>query len=281
MEAPVWDESTHYVGPPDAQLAYVLILDTMNFGSGWFPHMRKRAGRSGYFSIAMGLKELFEREGPPSAQALSAVSDGDIAVLLDQDPEAGELAEFFALEARALRDLGTLLLHGFGGSYQALRGEAGNSAEALVALLARMPLFRDEVTTPTGLHLPFLKRAQIAVSDLATAFSGAGPGEFRDLEALTAFADNTLPNVLRCEGVLHYEEDLAARIDGGVELAPGCPQEIELRAAAVHSVDIMAGYLRARGVPASARAIDSWLWQRGQGARYKASPRHRTRCAFY
>ena len=133
-----------------------------------------------------------------------------------------------------------------------------------------MPLFRDEVTTATGLYLPFFKRAQITVSDLATAFSGEGPGAFHDLDELTAFADNTLPNVLRCEGVLRYDEGLAAHIDAGVELAPGCPQEIELRAAAVHSVEIMAGYLRDRGVAVSARALDAWLWQRGQGARLQS-----------
>ena len=31
----------------------------------------------------------------------------------------------------------------------------------------------------------------------------------------------------------------------------------------------------------SAAAVDQILWQRGAGARYKASPRHRSRCTAY
>lgn len=277
----IWDEDTHFRGDDEATLAYVLTLDTMNFGSGWFPHFHKRPGRSGYFVISMGLKEAFETEGPFSARTLSIFEPDRVAELLGQPRRDAELAEFFALQARALRDLGTLLAGEFGGTPVALRERAGRSALALVELLGRMPLFRDAARTAAGLRLPFYKRAQIAVSDLATAFRGETFGAFDDLAELTAFADNTLPNVLRCEGVLRYETRLAAKIEEGVELAPGCPQELELRAAAVHAVEIMAGYLRGRGVPVEARALDAWLWERGQGAAYKARPRHRTRCAFY
>ena len=35
---------------PDATLAYVVTLDAVNFGSGWFPELRKRPGMSGYFT---------------------------------------------------------------------------------------------------------------------------------------------------------------------------------------------------------------------------------------
>ena len=276
-----WDEATHYRGDADSTLAYVLVLDTLNFGSGWFPVFEKRPGRSGYFTLSMGLKEAFEAEGPFSAARLGEFDAPGIALLLGQRAEEPELQEFFALQARALRDLGTLVGREYGGSFTRLREAAGFSAAALVGTLVRMPLFRDVATTATGLEIPFYKRAQIAAADLATAFAGAGYGAFQDLDELCAFADNTLPNVLRCEGVLRYEESLAEAIRRGAEIASGSPREIELRAAAVHSVEIMTQYLRARGEAVEARELDAWLWHRGQGAAFKASPRHRTRCTFY
>ncbi len=57
---PVWDVTTHHRGSPRSTLAYVITLDAINFGSGWFPKLRKRDGRSGYFTVAMGLKDRFD-----------------------------------------------------------------------------------------------------------------------------------------------------------------------------------------------------------------------------
>ena len=43
--------------PSDRELgaAYWLTLDAINFGSGWFPTLRKRPGLSGYSTIAAAL----------------------------------------------------------------------------------------------------------------------------------------------------------------------------------------------------------------------------------
>ena len=54
-------------------------------------------------------------------------------------------------------------------------------------------------------------------SDLALA----GVAEFDDLDRLTIFADNLVPHVLRVDGVLRYDPELAARIDAGELLPPG------------------------------------------------------------
>ncbi len=278
---PVWDTVTHYAGDDDALLAYVLVLDALNFGSGWFPALRKREGRSGYYTLCLGLKERFDARGPMTAAELRAADALAVARLLDQEGREAELAEFLELQARALRDLGTLLELDYGGRFPELRAAAGRSAATLVALLARMPLFRDVATSAYGLELPFYKRAQIAVSDLALAFGGVGYGAFDDLAELTAFADNTVPHVLRCEGVLRYAPPLADAIESGRELPNGSPEELEIRAAAVECVERMRRHLGERGDSIAPREIDAWLWTRGQGAAYKSRPRHRTRCAFY
>src|SRR6476469_7949720 len=38
---PELDPLTHYLGEPDATLAYLVTLDAINFGSGYFPHLEK------------------------------------------------------------------------------------------------------------------------------------------------------------------------------------------------------------------------------------------------
>jgi hypothetical protein len=140
---------------------------------------------------------------------------------------------------------------------------ARGSAQALAATLAdRCAMFADH---------GFYKRAQIAANDLSLA----GVAEFGDLDELTIFADNLVPHVLRCDGVLVYDDDLATHIDSGA-LLPAGRWEQEIRACAVHACEMLA---QRTGVPP--RVLDVWLWNRGQEPAYKQRPRHRTRTVFY
>ena len=254
---PALDPETHYLeGSRDDVAAYLLTLDAINFGSGWFPTLRKRPGRSGYFTIAWGLADRFRAHGPWSPGELRGLEASDLAVVLGQDPDH-ELMELFA---QALRDLGTFL-----GERTALEAvaEAGGSAERLAETLAAgMPFFDDK---------GFYKRAQIVSSDLALA----GVEGFSDLDELTIFADNLVPHVLRMDGVLVYDEALAALIDSGELLPPG-REEREIRACALHACELIAA-----GLSVPPRILDMWLWNRGQEPRYKSRPRHRTRTVFY
>ena len=143
-----------------------------------------------------------------------------------------------------------------------------------------MPLYRD-VAHYAGREVPLYKRAQLTVSDLAIAFAGEGPGAFHDLDRLTIFADNLVPHVLRLEGVLVYDPELVARIERGELLPPGAPEEVEIRAVALHAVERAVAALCERGVAATAQRLDQLLWHRGQSPEIKARPRHRTRTACY
>jgi hypothetical protein len=254
---PALDPERHYLeGSRDDVGAYLLTLGAVNFGSGWFPTLRKRPGCSGYYTIAWALADRFRELGPWSAAQLRALEAAEVAVVLGQD----ERHPLMRLYSEALRDLGRFL-----GDREplALVDGAGGSAERLAESLAGGMRFFDD--------RGFYKRAQITASDLALA----GIADFADLERLTIFADNLVPHVLRIDGVLRYEERLAAHIDADRLLAPG-REEREIRACAVHACELMAAEL---GV--APRTLDSWLWNRGQAARYKATSRHRTRTVFY
>ncbi|MEX2207679.1 MAG: queuosine salvage family protein [Myxococcota bacterium] len=266
-------------GDVEALAAYTLCLDAINFGSGWFPELRKRPGHSGYRTIEASLRERFERTGPFTARELRALDARAVALLLRQTPPAPAIAELMELFASALRDLGELVATRTGGSFAGLVEEAGGSGAALVRSLLAMPLYRD-VATHDGLTVPFFKRAQLTVSDLAHALPES-LGRFRDLAELTIFADNLVPHVLRCDGVLRFGPELVARIEAGETIAWGSPEEVEIRACAVDAVEQLVGLLRARGQAVLARELDEWLWRRGGRPEYKARPRHRTRCPYY
>ena len=117
----------------------------------------------------------------------------------------------------------------------------------------------------------FYKRAQIAASDLALG----GVAQFDDIDALTIFADNLVPHVLRCEGVLDLRAGLAEHIDAGRLLRPG-PQEREIRGCAIHACAAIA-----QRTGLTERDLDNALWYRGQRPEYKARPRHRCRTIYY
>jgi len=259
-------------GDREARAAFAICLDAINFGSGWWPTIRKRPGRSGYFTVAAGVTERFGAVGPWTPAELESIDATAVATVLGQDPEHPLMADF----ATALRDVGTRVEADHGGSFAAVIDAAAGSAPALADLLAGWAAFAD-VSTYEGREVPFFKRAQIAAADVARM----GLAELRDLDRLTAFADNLVPHVLRLDGVLRLDPALTARIEAGELLAHGSPEEVELRAGAVQAVELLAAARGAAGQPLTPAEIDTALWNRGGGERYKSRPRPRSRNTAY
>ncbi|MEA2492715.1 MAG: hypothetical protein QOJ29_626 [Thermoleophilaceae bacterium] len=250
---PELDPERHFLeGSREDVAAYLLTLDAINFGSGWFPTLRKRPGCSGYYTISWALADQWRAHGPWSNEQLPALDPDAVADVLGQ--ERGH--ELMRLYAEALHQLGDWL-----GDRRPI-DVIPDSAETLVESLRAMPFFDD---------VGFWKRAQITANDLQLA----GIATFDDIDKLTIFADNLVPHVLRVDGVLVYDDELSARIDSGELLEPG-DAEREIRGCAVHACTLIA---RELSVPE--RDLDVMLWNRGQGERYKSRPRHRTRTVFY
>ncbi len=106
----------------------------------------------------------------------------------------------------------------------------------------------------------------------------AGVARFGDIDRLRIFADDLVPHVLRCDGVLRYAPQLAERIDRGELLRHGEPMEVELRSCAVEACERLA--VRAGVAP---RRLDNWLWNRGTELLVLggAMRPHRTRTTAY
>lgn len=274
------DPAQYRLGDEESTLSFVLCLDAINFGSGWFPELQKRNGLSGYLSLAGALRDHFEAGSVLKASDLRALMAEDCARILEQTEPTPAVWELMDLFARAWNDLGTLLQDEFDGSFMTLVESADGKAARLVECLARMPLYRDCMLY-RGKMIPFYKRAQITCADLAMAFGGAGPGRFEDLDQLTLFADNLVPHVLRMEGVLIYDPKLLTRIDAGELIESGSEEEVEIRAVALHAVEVMSGVMQGQAEALRPYQIDQRLWEYGQSPSIKSSPRHRTRCSFY
>jgi len=269
MAPPPDPEDDLVAGSAELRAAFHLTLDAINFGSGWFPTLRKREGRSGYWTVAFGLRDRFAARGAWSAAELRALAPADVAATLGQD--SGH--ELMALFARSLNDLGARVGEDHDGRFLGPVEAADGSAIALAELLAEWDCFAD-VSTYARRRVPFCKRAQIAAADL----HHAGAADFSaDLHLLTLFADNLVPHVLRLDGVLRFDPAFVGRVEAGEPIAHDSPEEVEMRACAVHAAELI---VRERP-DLSAQQVDHLLWTKGGNARYKAVPRPRCRCTAY
>src|SRR3954471_20422344 len=179
------DPEIHLIdAEPDDVARYVFVLDAINFGSGWFPTLRSAPGESVTDAMSRRLTEHARgRGGPWTPAELRSLDAAAVAAVLEQDPAH----ELMILYARALNALGAWF--GERSASDCIRA-AGGSAQRLAATLAgAMPFYDDR---------GFFKRAQITANDLALA----GVASFADIDALTIFADNLVPHVLRLDGVL-------------------------------------------------------------------------------
>jgi hypothetical protein len=82
--------------------------------------------------------------------------------------------------------------------------------------------------------------------------------------------------------ILAYNAELATRIDVEQLIQAGSREEVEIRACALHAVELIGHELRAAGNRISSMEIDHILWNKGQHPFYKKrKPRHRTRTVYY
>jgi len=284
IEVPQWDSFHHYCGNQDETVFYLLVLDSINFCF-WAPSGKARweieygsNKLSGYFGLAVALK-LAAESGVPitNADYLSRLTMDQLARILGGKGELPLIKE----RSENLRELGYVLQAEFGGQALKLVEAAKRSALTLVRLLAaKLRSFRD--VAEFGGHEVFLyKRGQLFAADLYGAFNGKDWGHFHDIDKLTAFADYKLPQVLRHVGIFNYAESLASKVDQQIQLEPGSPGEVEIRANTIWAVELIRRELTRIGKELKAFEIDWLLWNLGQQEAFREKPYHRTMTIFY
>ncbi|GAB4280257.1 MAG: hypothetical protein Kow0029_24690 [Candidatus Rifleibacteriota bacterium] len=274
------DTENHFCGDIEQTLNYFFVLDSINFGSGYFRYLDKIPDKTGYFTVAYLLKEEFLKKGGMNCRYLQNISTEDCYRIFRQRPENSEIFPLMNLFAKALNQLGDFIEHDFSGSFKELLLRCENSAARLVETLIRMPFYKD-ISIYEGQKVYFLKRAQITASDLNIALKNSGPGQFDDIAELTIFADNLVPHVLWIDGVLKYSDSLSEKIRKNQFIASGSNEEIELRANAVHAVELLKAEAAHTGKPITSQQLDYLLWNRGQAEKYHDPAPHSTFSFYY
>jgi hypothetical protein len=275
-----WDSEPHLAGEYELIIAYVFVLDAVNFcfwGDPKWRRLSQRGWLDGYWALVEAL--TVEATANPGFLAPDSLAELDAETL---DRVLGGSPTIPLLEARAanLRELGRWVVGRFAGKFSNVLHETGLDAVELVRLLAgELDSFKDEAVYK-GEVVRFYKRAQILASDLHGAFEGQGWGRLGRMRALTAFADYKLPQILRHRGVLRYSDPLAGRVDNEVPLDAGSSEEVEIRANTIWAVELMAQELQNLGLDAPAYRLDWLLWYASQDSGHM-KPYHRTRTIYY
>jgi hypothetical protein len=278
---------THSFDGTARTLNWLLLLDALNFCFWAFPHEPRWRVEwrgetlDGYNALAAALSRAVE-EGSPlyDAAYLAALNEETLAAILRPAPDAAPIPLFAERLANA-REVGYILLERYDGQFANALDVAGSNAVSLALLLARDFSSFADVASWSGQPVPFLKRAQICVADIDTAFGGKGLGAISGLDQLTAFADYKLPQLLRYQDALVYAPELAAQVDAYEEIAAGSAPEVEIRAATVWAVELLRRALARTGIERSASEIDYRLWNESQTPAFAMRPYHRTRTIYY
>lgn len=276
------DRQTLAAGQTDEdKAAYVVALDAINFGSGYFKTAQQNGAALEYADLALALRRAFDQGILDTPKKWAAVTAADchkiFAINAGLNTHTDDL---MALYAAHLREAGTYLLRDYDGKALNLVEAADKSAARLAELVAAWPGFQD-VADYDGLPVPIFKRAQILAADMHLALGGRGAADFTDLAALTIFADNMVPHVLRYDGILAYAAPLAAAIDAGEILKAGSAFEVELRAVAIHAVECLKSAAHAQGKNVTSLDLDRIIWNRGYEQAYFAKLPHRTMTVWY
>jgi len=284
IKTPPWNSHYHFYDGGKETVAYLLILDSLNFCF-WPPPGKPRweieyksERLSGYYALAASLKKAVSSGIPiTKAEYLAELTLDEFKNVLGG---RGEL-QLLKNRVQTLNELGLVLINEYEGKAHKLVESADNSAINLSLLLAKKLISFKDIAEYQGYKVIFYKRAQIFAADLYGAFKGKNWGSFTDMENLTAFADYKLPQALRYLGILCYDHSLEKKVDQKILLDPGSPEEVEIRANTIYAVDLIQQEFNRMGKALKAFEIDWILWNMGQGTEFKAKPYHRTLTIYY
>jgi hypothetical protein len=280
---PLWPQ-----GDPDRLTDFLLFINTLNFAFSDFANGVK-------FEAERGGRRWSDSDGL-NVCVLNAMDAG--IPILDgawmAQVTVGELERIFAgsirmpmLEERAaiLNAVGAVLSERHGGRWSRwLRSCApmmyAGGDGLLERLVTEFPRFRD-VSDYHGRPVELLKLGQLALWQLHAAHRATGAFALRDLADMTAFADYIVPVALRLFGILIPSEDLARRIDAGVEIERDSDEEIELRAHSLYATALLTDEVNRRRPPEAQIVIPQLDWRLWSTYHATTWPHHLTRTIMY
>jgi hypothetical protein len=281
LKLPAWDFPVFIREDDDALAGQILLFNAVNFCY-WGEQQWKVEYSGEWWDGSLAMLDAIRRawaEGVPLLDGayLAQLSEADFEHILRGRGRLHLMPERLAI----WREAGRVLCAGFGGRFTNVIAAAHGDAPALVRLLVdRFPSFED-VRALDGRLIRFYKRAQLAAAQLYEAFGGRGWGRLARTDRLTVFADYKLPQVLRRLGILVYDANLAATVDGQILIPAGDRREVEIRLSTVWAAELMRRTLAPRMPHVTALHLDYWLWYAGRDQGPGVRPYHRTLTTAY
>ncbi|KAH7039977.1 uncharacterized protein B0I36DRAFT_4106 [Microdochium trichocladiopsis] len=292
------DHPMHPKTQDDAAIAFIFTMDLLNF-SFWsaaedqderFAIEYQGRRWTGYASLLAGMQRALD-EGVPITDPHYWQNEHECTLeSLGHVFRSCTDEEMPLLKERleCLREAGQVLYEKYNCSFTTLIESARGSAAGLVNTLARdFSCFRDEFPA-AGRSKPirFLKRAQILVADLWACFDGEGPGEFRDIDKITMFADYRIPQSLSSLGCIEYSPPLLGKIARKEVIESGSHFEMQIRAASIWSVEAIRREIKREHPETHVNAIliDFFLYdtmKQLEAEGKETMPHHRTRSIWY
>uniref|UniRef100_A0A182YJ85 Queuosine 5'-phosphate N-glycosylase/hydrolase n=1 Tax=Anopheles stephensi TaxID=30069 RepID=A0A182YJ85_ANOST len=283
---------------------WIFLIDTLNFCF-WTPGADatkwKVDGQTGYFALCAAINRAM-RDGIDITNPAyySKITVVQLESILRSDT-ADTKAPLIESRVECLHEVGQVLLDRYGGKFEnVVRTCDGSAIKLLQRVVEEFPCFRDEAAlkedagdgSSTETRVSFYKRAQILVGDLWSCFRGEGLGRFEDIDAITMFADYRVPQVLVHFGTLTYSDELMVVLQADKLLENGCREEIEIRGASIHVVELLKAMVREKlitGHPdtdprcVNAILLDHFLWdyRRKHAAELEYIPFHKTISVYY
>ena len=143
-------------------------------------------------------------------------------------------------------------------------------------IVSNLNYFKD-VSMYNGEEVLFYKRAQLLTSDILHVREKKENVDV-DYSHLIGCADYKIPQVMRCYGILEFNDSLAYKVDNKIELEENSPEEIEIRANTLKVIDYIYERL---GRKNTRMDINDLIWLQGQDKSKMTKPYHRTLTKHY
>lgn len=151
-----------------------------------------------------------------------------------------------------------------------------NDEDLIDFIISNFSYFKDE-SEYKGRTIYFYKRAQLLASDVLHVRKILEHVKV-DFSHLQGCADYKIPQVMRCMGILEFNNELANLVDNKIELREGSKMEVEIRANDLIVLDYMAKKLNEK---VSRMDLNDYIWLLGQDKSKMNKPYHRTLTKHY
>lgn len=154
--------------------------------------------------------------------------------------------------------------------------EINDDETLLDYIIANFDFFED-ISEYKGKKIYFYKKAQLFTSDILNVKKLVGKIDV-DLSHLVGCADYKIPQVMRCLGMIEFNEELSSLVDSMKLIPSGSEMEVEIRANDIAVIDYIYKKLNSDVTRIN---VNDFIWLLGQDKSKMVKPYHRTKTMNY